>query len=64
MPVEVIEKMEQEIVQQISGYFSFDGVLHQMELFLQNPLLSSLSCQPLPPHPGTNRNHWIEMMNK
>jgi hypothetical protein len=50
-----IEQMEQEIERHIDGYFSFEGIMRQIEHFMVSPWQSALTCQPLPKHAGTNR---------
>jgi len=49
-----IERMEQEIVGLRQDFFTYDGVIAQIELFLSNPRASALVCQPLPQHSGVN----------
>jgi alpha/beta superfamily hydrolase len=51
-----IEQMEDEIARLVEDYFTFEGVMGQIEQFMVNPQHSALICQPLPKHPGTKRH--------
>ena len=56
MPNSRIEQMEQKIEGLIEEYFTFEGVMKQIEQFMINPTSSVLECQPLPKHPGSKRH--------
>jgi hypothetical protein len=49
-----IEQMEKEIESLFDDYFSFEGVMRQIEQFMINPQKSALMCQSLPKRVGTN----------
>lgn len=63
-----ITAMEEEIVRRIPDYFTYEGVLQQIQYFLlklvddddnNTGVSSQLQCQPLPKHAGTNRGKYF-----
>lgn len=54
-----IMRMEREIEGLISDYFTFEGVMKQIEQFMVNPEQSALVCQALPAHAGSNRKKYF-----
>jgi len=61
MPDSQIEQMEQRIEKLIPEYFTFEGVMLQIEKFLlpNSQEQSALTCRPLPEHPGTAIPKWF-----
>eukprot|EP00539_Tryblionella_compressa_P005731 CAMPEP_0178768458 /NCGR_PEP_ID=MMETSP0744-20121128/20255_1 /TAXON_ID=913974 /ORGANISM="Nitzschia punctata, Strain CCMP561" /LENGTH=373 /DNA_ID=CAMNT_0020424541 /DNA_START=206 /DNA_END=1327 /DNA_ORIENTATION=+ len=59
MPDSQIEKMELAIERLIKNYFTFDGVMVQIQRFLLDYENSDLICHELPNSPGSNREKWF-----
>ena len=59
LPDTRIDQMEQEVEGLIEEYFTFEGVMKQIEHFMVDPESSALECQPLPKHPGSRRHEHL-----
>ena len=63
-----ISVMESRIESLIEDYFTYDGVLEQIRLFLTEPSKSALTCRKLPQTAGNNLRHklasWSPMHQK
>jgi hypothetical protein len=54
-----IAQTERSIEELTPRYFTYAGVLHQIERFLHDPSSGALECRPLPGHPGTGRSKYF-----
>jgi hypothetical protein len=60
MPESSIETMEEEIAALRPQYFTYMGVLNQIQLFmLDRDGSAALQCEPLPKHAGSNRRQYF-----
>jgi hypothetical protein len=60
MPESTIEAMEEEIAALRPYYFTYEGVLNQIQFFMVGTDGSAaLQCQPLPKHAGSNRRQYF-----
>ena len=56
IPDREIEAMEARIQEMIPQYFTFEGVLEQIQAFMLSPERAALECQGLTPHSGSAKS--------